>query len=60
MLGEHSPLPATYAGGIRNLDDMKQVKVLGKNRVDATIGSALDIFGGTVAYRDVLEWCSRN
>jgi len=32
------------------------VKALGKDRVDLTIGSALDIFGGKVKYEDVLAW----
>lgn len=33
-----------------------------KNRtqVDLTIGSALDIFGGELSYRDVVEWDKRN
>lgn len=60
LLGEYSPLPVTYAGGIRNLEDMATVKALGNNRVDATIGSALDIFGGKVAYQDVLDWCRQS
>jgi phosphoribosylformimino-5-aminoimidazole carboxamide ribotide isomerase len=46
-LAEWSPIPTTYAGGVRNLDDLKQVKALGKNRIDATVGSSLDIFGGS-------------
>jgi phosphoribosylformimino-5-aminoimidazole carboxamide ribotide isomerase len=45
-LGDWTPLPTTYAGGARSLDDLKLVTRLGKGRVDLTIGSALDIFGG--------------
>ena len=56
MLAEGSPLPVTYAGGARSLDDLDLVKALGKGRVDLTIGSALDIFGGDVPYRDVVAW----
>jgi phosphoribosylformimino-5-aminoimidazole carboxamide ribotide isomerase len=56
LLGEHSPLPITYAGGARTLDDLELVKRLGNGRVDLTIGSALDIFGGEVPYRDVVAW----
>ncbi|PXA03702.1 phosphoribosylformimino-5-aminoimidazole carboxamide ribotide isomerase [Coraliomargarita sinensis] len=57
FLGEHSPVPCTYAGGARSLDDLEQVQTLSRGRVDLTIGSALDIFGGTqVAYRDCLAW----
>lgn len=47
MLGRWSPIPTTYAGGVKNLADLYRVKELGRNRLDATIGSALDIFGGT-------------
>lgn len=46
FLGEHSPIPTTYAGGARNLDDLDRVKALSKGKLDLTIGSALDIFGG--------------
>lgn len=56
LLAGASPLPVTYAGGIRSLDDLDRVESLGGGRVDATIGSALDIFGGPLAYRDVVRW----
>jgi phosphoribosylformimino-5-aminoimidazole carboxamide ribotide isomerase len=56
LLGAHSPLPVTYAGGVSRLEDLDLVKALGQNRVDLTIGSALDIFGGKVRYMDVLKW----
>lgn len=56
LLGESSPLPATYAGGARSLDDLDRVERLGAGRVDLTIGSALDIFGGAVPYADVVAW----
>lgn len=56
MLGECSPISVTYAGGSRSLDDLDRVKVLGKNRVDVTMGSALDIFGGRVPYSSVVRW----
>ncbi|MBM3237234.1 phosphoribosylformimino-5-aminoimidazole carboxamide ribotide isomerase [Candidatus Poribacteria bacterium] len=59
MLGAWSPIPVTYAGGARTLADLDQVKALGKGRVDLTIGSALDIFGGDVRYRDVVDWQRR-
>lgn len=56
LLGESSPIPSTYAGGVRSLDDMGLVEALGSGRVDLTIGSALDLFGGVVEYADVLAW----
>jgi phosphoribosylformimino-5-aminoimidazole carboxamide ribotide isomerase len=56
MLADLSPLPVTYAGGVARFEDLDRVKSLGRGRVDLTIGSALDIFGGDVAYRDVVAW----
>ncbi len=55
-LGEWSPIPVTYAGGARSLDDFNLVRELGKGKVDLTVGSALDIFGGDLAYADVVKW----
>jgi phosphoribosylformimino-5-aminoimidazole carboxamide ribotide isomerase len=45
-LAECTPIPTTYAGGARSIEDLKLVTELSQNRVDLTIGSALDIFGG--------------
>jgi phosphoribosylformimino-5-aminoimidazole carboxamide ribotide isomerase len=56
ILGKNSPIPVTYAGGVKALSDLGLVKEVGSNRVDLTIGSALDIFGGTVPYLSVVEW----
>ncbi len=47
MLADFSPIPTTYAGGAKSIEDAFLVKEKGKNRIDLTIGSALDIFGGT-------------
>ncbi len=52
-LAEWSPLPTTYAGGANSLADLETVTRLGQGRIDLTIGSALDIFGGSgVRYED--------
>ncbi len=56
ILGKDSPIPVTYAGGVKELSDLSLVKELGRGRVDLTIGSALDIFGGSIPYRSVVEW----
>lgn len=56
LLGKWSPLPVTYAGGARSVEDLEKVRVAGKGRVDVTVGSALDIFGGSLPYKDVVEW----
>lgn len=58
LLGEHSPIPVTYAGGARRLEDLDLVDALGRGRVDLTIGSALDIFGGRVPFSEVARWKS--
>ncbi len=55
-LGQWVEIPTTYAGGARTLGDMELVHRLGGGRLDLTIGSALDIFGGNLAYRDVIRW----
>src|SRR5205823_6172537 len=47
MLGQFSPIPTTYAGGARSLADLEAVQQTGQGRIDITVGSALDIFGGT-------------
>ncbi len=55
-LGEWVSLPATYAGGARRLEDIARVEQLSGGKVDLTIGSALDIFGGTlVRYEDAAK-----
>ena len=59
FLADASPITTTYAGGIRSIEDLEQVKTTGRGRVDATIGSALDIFGGELAYSDVVAWHRR-
>jgi phosphoribosylformimino-5-aminoimidazole carboxamide ribotide isomerase len=56
-LGEWSPIPATYAGGANSISDLEDVTQLGQGRIHLTIGSALDIFGGTgVRYADVVAF----
>jgi phosphoribosylformimino-5-aminoimidazole carboxamide ribotide isomerase len=56
-LGRWSPVPCIYAGGARDLGDLARVERLSSGRVDLTIGSALDIFGGgLVRYRDCVAW----
>jgi phosphoribosylformimino-5-aminoimidazole carboxamide ribotide isomerase len=60
-LGEWTPLPMTYAGGARSLEDLETVTRIGQGRVDLTIGSALDIFGGAgVKYEDAVSFNRRH
>jgi phosphoribosylformimino-5-aminoimidazole carboxamide ribotide isomerase len=56
-LAEWSPLPTTYAGGASSLADLEKVSRLGRGKIDLTIGSALDIFGGSgVRYEEVVAF----
>jgi phosphoribosylformimino-5-aminoimidazole carboxamide ribotide isomerase len=56
-LGQWSPIPATYAGGASSLADLETVTRLGGGRIDLTIGSALDIFGGKgVRYEETVAF----
>jgi len=56
-LAAWSPLPCTYAGGARSLADLEAVTRLSRGRVDLTIGSALDLFGGSgVRYADCVAF----
>jgi phosphoribosylformimino-5-aminoimidazole carboxamide ribotide isomerase len=56
-LAAWSPLPTTYAGGVRDFNDFKRIKELGKGRIDVTVGSSLDIFGGSgMKYSDAVAF----
>lgn len=56
-LGDWCTIPVTYAGGGKTLDDLETVNIISRGRVDLTIGSALDIFGGTgVKFEDCVSW----
>ncbi len=55
ILGEYDGLPITYAGGIHSREDLSLIKTLGKNKINVTIGSALDLFGGQMVFEDVLQ-----
>jgi len=58
-LSHWTPLPTTYAGGANSITDLEAVTRLGRGRIDLTIGSALDIFGGSgVKYADAVAFNS--
>ncbi len=59
-LTNDSPIPTTYAGGARSALDLEEVTRIGGGKIDLTIGSALDIFGGTgVRYEDCVAFNRR-
>ena len=53
LMGRSCPIPATYAGGVHNYEDLEKIRVLGKEKIDVTIGSALDLFGGNISFEKV-------
>lgn len=53
LLADWNRIPITYAGGIGSMDDLKEFKDVSKGRLDFTIGSALDLFGGKIPYEIV-------
>ena len=57
LLAESVPVPTTYAGGVSSFADLDRIRQSGKGRIDVTVGSALDIFGGKeLCYRDVVAY----
>jgi len=60
LLGEWNSLPVTYAGGAATMTDLEQVAEVSRGNVDITIGSALDIFGGSgIEYAELVKWNER-
>lgn len=60
MLGSWGKRPVTYAGGIHSYEDLELIRLLGKGHLNVTVGSALDMFGGMLEWRKVLEICTKN
>ena len=59
LLGSWGKLSMTYAGGVGSFEDLEKLKKLGRDRLDVTIGSALDIFGGDMIYDQVISFCNK-
>lgn len=59
MLGSWGKRPVTYAGGIHSYEDLELIRRLGKGHLNVTIGSALDLFGGTLQWKRILEICTK-
>ena len=55
-LADESPIPTTYAGGVSSMADLELIQHSGRGKLDVTIGSALDIFGGAlIRYDEVVR-----
>ena len=60
-LADWCTIPVTYAGGARDLQDLEKVQQSSCGKVDLTIGSALDIFGGSgVTFEECVSWNRQN
>ena len=59
LLGAWGKLPITYAGGVHTFEDLQMLKQIGRDKLNVTIGSALDLFGGNLNYREVLEYLKK-
>ena len=55
LLGCFDRIPITYAGGVHNYEDLKLLKKMGHSRINVTIGSALDLFGGFMELDRILS-----
>ncbi len=56
MLGDWAKIPMTYAGGVHNFYDLELLRGLGRGKIDVTIGSSLDLFGGSMEFEKVLDY----
>lgn len=56
LLSGHSACPVTYAGGVGSFRDIELLIKYGKGRLDVTVGSALDLFGGTIPFEEMLRY----
>ncbi len=60
LLGSWGKSPVTYAGGAASMTDLLLVEQAGRGAVDVTVGSALDLFGGTgLIYKNLVAWNRR-
>ena len=57
LLGNWGKCTITYAGGVSSYEDIEKLKKLSNNKLNVTIGSALDLFGGLLEFKKVLEYC---
>lgn len=58
ILGNWGKMPITYAGGIGSFADLEELGRLGKGKLNFTVGSALDLFGGDMGFEEVVRMSS--
>ena len=59
ILSEFDRCPVTYAGGVGSFEDLRRLDRACRGKLDVTIGSALDIYGGNMSYSGVIEYCRK-
>ncbi|MDD6208340.1 MAG: phosphoribosylformimino-5-aminoimidazole carboxamide ribotide isomerase [Clostridiales bacterium] len=59
ILGDWNKIPVTYAGGVSDYADLEVINQIGKSNIDVTIGSAIDLFGGALSYKKVVDICRK-
>ena len=55
LLGAYRGNPVTYAGGVGSVSDIEDLRKYGKDRLDVTVGSALDLFGGRIPFTELIK-----
>lgn len=55
ILSGDCPVPITYAGGIGTWEDIQKIRDIGGGRINFTVGSALDLFGGTLSFEKICQ-----
>jgi len=53
FLGSWNKIPVTYAGGIRSMEDIEKIRKAGEGKIHFTVGSALDLYGGTMSFDEI-------
>ena len=56
-IADFDKAPITYAGGVHSYEDIELLKKIGQGKIHVTIGSALDLFGGTLSFEKVMTYC---
>lgn len=60
ILARHDGCAITYAGGVGSVEDLMLLKKVARNRLDVTVGSALDLFGGSIGFGKIVEICEES
>lgn len=55
LLSGWTRIPITYAGGIGTMEELERFRTLSGGKLDFTIGSALDLFGGELPYTEIVK-----